>query len=78
MLADATEAASHTLIKPTPGKIEDLVKDITNERIKDGQLDDCGLTLRDISTIKERFTHILTGILHKRIEYPDKNESGSL
>jgi putative nucleotidyltransferase with HDIG domain len=74
MLADVIEAASHTLVKPTPGKIEDLVDDITNEKIEDNQLDDCGLTLKDISIIKERFTHILTGILHKRIEYPDKNE----
>jgi len=74
MLADVIEAASHTLVKPTPGKIEDLVNEIINEKIEDGQLDDCGLTLKDISIIKERFMHILTGILHKRIEYPNKNE----
>lgn len=70
LLADAIEAASHALIKPTHSKIEELVREISLEKINDGQLDDCGLTLRDINIIRGRFTHILTGILHKRIEYP--------
>lgn len=75
LLADAIEAASKTLVKPTPPKIEELVKDISNEKINDGQLDECGLTFSDINKIRERFTHILTGILHKRVEYPEKNEN---
>lgn len=74
LLADATEAASHTLVKPTPGKIESLVKEILDEKIKDGQLDECGLTMKDINMIRDRFTNILTGILHKRIEYPKEDE----
>lgn len=74
LLADAIEAASKTLVKPSPNKIEELVKDISNEKISDGQLDECGLTLKDINIIRERFTHIMTGILHRRVEYPDKNE----
>lgn len=76
LLADAIEAASHTLVKPTPGKIEELVKEISGEKMDDGQLDECGLTLKDINTIRERFSHILTGILHKRIEYPEKTTNG--
>lgn len=75
LLADAIEAASHALVKPNPAKIEDLVNEISQEKINDGQLDECDLTLKDISIIKRRFTHILTGILHKRIDYPDKNEN---
>ncbi|MGZ3597087.1 MAG: hypothetical protein ACXWMS_04835 [Syntrophales bacterium] len=37
----------------------------------DGQLDECGITLHDLSKIAERFTRILNGIFHQRIDYPD-------
>ena len=75
LLADAIEAASKTLVKPTPAKIEELVKGIVGEKVKDGQLDECGLTLKDLKIIRNRFAHILTGILHKRVEYPASNEN---
>ena len=70
MLADAVEAASRVLKDPTPARIESLVDRIVNHIFLDGQLEECELTLRDISTIKKKFTYILTGILHKRIDYP--------
>lgn len=70
MLADAVEAASRVLKDPVPARIESLVEKVVNNIFLDGQLEDCEITLRDISTIKERFIYILTGILHKRIEYP--------
>ncbi len=73
MLADAVEAASRVLQNPTPARIESLVDRIVNHIFLDGQLDECELTLKDISTIKRKFTYILTGILHKRIEYPGFN-----
>jgi membrane-associated HD superfamily phosphohydrolase len=37
----------------------------------DGQLDECELTLRDLNTIAETFTKILTGIFHHRVDYPE-------
>jgi putative nucleotidyltransferase with HDIG domain len=70
MLADAVEAASRSLKDPTPSRIENLVERIVNHIFIDGQLEDCELTLRDISLIKKRFIYILTGIHHKRIDYP--------
>jgi putative nucleotidyltransferase with HDIG domain len=70
MLADAVEAASRVLKDPTPARITSLVDKIVNHIFIDGQLEDCELTLKDISVIKRRFTYILTGILHKRIDYP--------
>ena len=74
LLADSVEAASKTLVKPTPVKIEDLVKDIVNERLISGQLNSCGLTLKEIGIIRERFTYVLTGMLHTRVEYPNKDK----
>jgi putative nucleotidyltransferase with HDIG domain len=70
MMADAVEAASRVLSEPTPARISSLVNKIINHVFLEGQLDDCELTLKDIQLIKKHFTYILTGILHKRIDYP--------
>ena len=70
MMADAVEASSRVLTDPTPARILALVDKIINHIYLDGQLDECELTLKDISEIKKRFSYILTGIFHKRIDYP--------
>jgi hypothetical protein len=70
MLADTVEAASRTLVKPTPQRIADFVAQLIEEKRADGQLDDSELTLRDLTRIQEVFTRTLTGTLHARIEYP--------
>jgi len=70
MIADAVEAASRVLTEPTPARIAALVDKIINHIFLAGQLDECDLTLKDIYEIRKRFTYILTGILHRRIDYP--------
>jgi membrane-associated HD superfamily phosphohydrolase len=70
MMADAVEASSRVLNDPTPARISALVDKIINHIFLEGQLDECELTLKDISEIKGRFAYILTGIFHKRIDYP--------
>jgi len=70
MMADAVEASSRVLNDPTPARIAALVDKIINHIYLEGQLDECELTLKDISEIKKRFSYILTGIFHKRIDYP--------
>jgi putative nucleotidyltransferase with HDIG domain len=71
MLADAVEAASRTLAKPTPSQIQDLVNAVVDEKLLDGQLDESGLSFKDISRIKDSFVKSLTSMLHARIEYPE-------
>lgn len=71
MLADSVEAASKAMQQPTPGKINELVSRIVNNKFIDGQLNGCALTLKDLHTIAGVFTHILNGIFHSRVEYPD-------
>ncbi|MBF0400355.1 MAG: HDIG domain-containing protein [Magnetococcales bacterium] len=72
MLADSVEAASRTLKNPVPAQIQALVKRIVGAKIREGQLDECLLTLREITRIEEAFTRVLTlGFYHHRIEYPD-------
>ena len=77
-LADAVESASRSLDKPTPQKIEQLVNEILNKRISEGQLDECDLTLKEIRTIAETFRYTIQNMLHTRIKYPkdeDRAES---
>ncbi|WP_353684959.1 HDIG domain-containing metalloprotein [Thermodesulfovibrio sp. 3907-1M] len=71
MLADAVEAASRTLDDPTPARISGLVDKIIKNIFLDGQLDECEITLKDLSEIKKKFEYILTGIFHRRISYPE-------
>lgn len=73
-LADAVESASRSLEKPNPTKIRALVDDIVLSRIKDGQLDDCGLTLNDVKVIREVFAKTLRSMLHTRIAYPEERK----
>ncbi|GHC67468.1 HDIG domain-containing metalloprotein [Roseibacillus persicicus] len=73
-LADAVESASRSLEKPNPTKIRTLVDEIVLSRIKDGQLDDCGLTLNDVKVIREVFSKTLRSMLHTRIAYPEEKK----
>ena len=71
MLGDVIEASSRTLSHPTPARISSLVRERIERIYMDGQLDECELTLRNLNTIAETFTKILTGIFHHRVDYPE-------
>lgn len=71
MLADACEAAVRSLSKPTVSRIEATVRKMIRERLQDGQLDDCNLTLKDLNTVGDVFIKVLSSMFHTRIEYPD-------
>lgn len=72
MLADAIESASRTLSEPTPKRIQSLVKEITLKRVLDGQFDDCGLTMSEISIVQDSLVKSLLAVHHGRIKYPDQ------
>lgn len=71
MLADAVESASRTLAEPTPERIRALIEKLVSIRVEEGQLDECGLTFRDLDVVKSQFAHVLTGLYHHRIDYPE-------
>ena len=71
MLADGVEGASRALGEPTPSRIRGLVARIIQERVQDGQLDECGLTLSEMARIREAFIPVLTAIFHVRVPYPE-------
>ncbi|QXM05699.1 HD family phosphohydrolase [Crassaminicella indica] len=73
MLADSVEAAVRSMPGPNNEKIKHLIDKIVEDKLSDGQLDECDITLRDLEKIKTSFQTVLMGIFHERIEYPEIN-----
>lgn len=73
MLSDAVEAASVALDRPTPVRLEALVRDIIHERFSDGQFDECDLTLTHLKKIELTLNRILAARYHSRVKYPQGN-----
>jgi putative nucleotidyltransferase with HDIG domain len=71
MLADGTEASVRSLAEKKPETIRAMVERIVDDRLAEGQLDECDLTLRDITRIKDAFCELLLGVYHERIPYPE-------
>ena len=71
MLADGVEASVRSLAEKNAETIRAMVDRIVEERVADGQLDECDLTLRDIHAIKDAFCGLLLGVYHERIPYPE-------
>ncbi|MBZ0111157.1 MAG: HDIG domain-containing protein [Thermoanaerobaculia bacterium] len=70
MLADGVEAASRTLVDPDPVRLRSVIKAITDDCLRDGQLDETDLTLGDLNRVAEAFLLVLTHIHHRRLDYP--------
>ena len=74
MLADGCESAVRSITEPDPSKVENMIDNIFNSRLKEGQLDDSPITFSDISKMKESFLSILISQHHKRIKYPKQDD----
>lgn len=78
MICEAVEAAVRSIKNPDIIKIEAMINKIIKDRIDDGQLDECPLTLAELKKIvgtvdgNSGMLSVLRGIYHIRIEYPDK------
>jgi cyclic-di-AMP phosphodiesterase PgpH len=70
MLADGVEASVRSLAARDEPAIRAMVTRIIEERVADGQFDECELTLRDLDLIREAFVGQLLGMYHTRIAYP--------
>lgn len=69
-LADSIEAAVRAMQKPNPVKVNNLVKSIFNDRLSDGQFDECNITLKELKSVEKSIDETLRGVYHSRIEYP--------
>ncbi len=70
MLSDGVEASVRSLSSRDEATIRAMVGQIIQERLSDGQLNECDLTIRDLENIREAFVGQLLGMYHQRIAYP--------
>ncbi len=71
MLADSVEAAVRSMTDKTEAKIEAVIRKIIKDKLDDGQLDNCQLTLNDLDKIANSFMKVLSGYFHAREQYPE-------
>ena len=77
MLADSVEAAVRSMTDKTEAKIEALIRKIIKDKLDDGQLDNCKLTLNDLNKIANSFMKVLSGYFHAREQYPEIKEAAT-
>ncbi len=75
MLADGVEAATRASRDHSPDGIRELVDRLIMQRLAEGELNECDLTLRDLQRVKAAFCTLLIGIYHPRIQYPEPPDS---
>lgn len=74
-IADSVEAAVRSMSNPTMQKVESLVQRIISDRIQDGQLNECDITLKELDIAAKSICETLKGIFHTRIEYPENPDN---
>jgi putative nucleotidyltransferase with HDIG domain len=73
-LADSIESASRSLERVTPQKLDQLVDDMMERRLMDGQLKECDLTMRELEEVAESFKRTLHSMMHARVAYPTEKK----
>ncbi len=71
MLADGAEAAVRAARPSSPEQVAEIVKKVIDDRVAQGQLDECPLTLNDLRLARESFVTTLQGVFHPRLQYPE-------
>jgi membrane-associated HD superfamily phosphohydrolase len=77
MICDAVEAVSRTLQEPTRENLRKTILFIIQNRLADGQFEECDLTTRDMGHITQALVDSLSASFHTRVEYPwQQKEAG--
>jgi membrane-associated HD superfamily phosphohydrolase len=69
-LADSIESASRSMEKTTPHRIDQLVEEMIQKRLAQGELKECDLRLNELAEVAESFKRTLRSMMHSRIAYP--------
>jgi len=70
MLADSAEAASKSLKAPGEDNLKRVIRDIFDNYLQDGQLDDCSFSLKELRIVADSFLATLQTVYQPRVEYP--------
>lgn len=73
MLADTCESAVRAIRPGTRQELADLITRLIDNRVDEGELNECNLTFQELQIVKEIFGHVLQGVHHPRISYPSKS-----
>ncbi len=75
MIADSVEAISRVLDDPNPTRLTSVVHDVAMRRLTEGQLDECGVTMKELKQVETAMVRVLLGARHGRIKYPKPDAS---
>ena len=70
MMADVSEAATHSLKEPTEDEVKNVISQVFKTRLDDGQFTDSGLTDEDLEKIENAFVRVWRTLHHERLKYP--------
>ena len=71
MLADSCEALVRANQPETHEEIDELVNGVFAERLAEGQMDECDITMSELQRVAASFRSTLRAVYHPRIEYPE-------
>ena len=74
MMADAVEARSRSLTEYTDESISEMVENMIDNQIAEGEFKDAPITFRDVELVKAVFKEKIKNIYHNRIKYPEINK----
>lgn len=75
MICDAVEAASRSLKDYSQQNISSLVDRIVDGKVREDQLSDADISIRDINRMKEVIKSYLMQMYHSRVSYPKRKEN---
>lgn len=73
MISDVVEASARAKKPKDQEELKELISDLIEVKISEGQFADCNITFNDLTIIKETMSKVVPGILHKRISYEVKD-----
>lgn len=75
MICDSVEAASRSLKDYSPKSVSDLVENICNAKVDDGQFEDADISIKEINVVKEVLKDYIQRIYHSRVAYPKRKKN---
>ena len=77
MICDSSEAAIRAMDHPTGEKVDKLLRGMIDDRLKNGQFDNCAITMKDLTAIRLAIVGAYGGLYHKRIKYNNGRDGGT-
>ncbi|MGH9552133.1 MAG: HDIG domain-containing metalloprotein, partial [Terriglobales bacterium] len=70
MLADVSEAVTHSMKDPTEEEVEQAMDKVFQNRWDDGQFSESGLSHNELHRVKKAFVRVWRTLHHDRLKYP--------